>query len=144
MYAIRSYYAVVREHAERKAVRARETGDLLTRVAGRHLEEGAAVDDELDRATDLVRAAALARDEREQLLLLAFRRVVAGEYRRTLPDVRRQVAEERARLPECLRLVGDHVVDDAALRVDLRPAELLLGDLLAQRALDERRSYNFV
>ena len=73
----------------------------------------------------------------EQGFLGAPRIIGAWRGRRKLPHVRGKVAEEGPDLGEGVRLVFGEVVDDAVREVDVRPAELLLGQALPDRPLDE-------
>ncbi len=129
--------AVVGQHADRVPVDAGQPGDLAAAEARGHLEEGAPVDHQLDHPADLVGAAAVARDDLEQLRLLARARVAQVEDGRCLPDARGQVRQELPGLPPDVRLVLGHVVDDAAAPVDPCAAEILLARLLVQRALHQ-------
>src|SRR4030095_8141434 len=92
--------AVVGEDADRTPREPREPGHLRAPVARTELEERAAIDDVLDHAPDLVGAAALARDDRQELFLGARGRIVASGDRRQGVDARRQVREEGADLAE--------------------------------------------
>ena len=78
-----------------RPARRAKPGHLRAAEARRQLEERAAVDHQLDHAADLVGAAALARDHREQLLLGARRRVVARQ--RPAAALRRSTADRTGR-----------------------------------------------
>ena len=105
--------------------------------APRHLEPGALVEDEADDAAHVEGLSPVAGHDVEQRLLGALRIVQARRDRRQLPDVRREIAEEGTDLPERVRLVLGEVVDDPVRKVDVGSAELLLGEPLPDRALDE-------
>ena len=117
-----------------------ETGDPRPSVTRRDLEERAVVDDQLDQPVGVVRAPWILGHEVEQLVRLVVDRVVRLVQRRQLVHARRQVRQEVADHLDRLWLGRRVVVDDAADdRVHLRPTELLLGDVEAERRLDHRR-----
>ena len=115
---------------------ARETADDVLRVALRDLEEGAIVDDELDRALDVVRMRGIVGDERVELGLLALAAVRRLEVRRLLEVVLGKEGEQVARILEACLLVRAREVRDAGLRsMRRRAAELLERHLLARDRL---------
>jgi hypothetical protein len=125
-------------------VQAGQPGDLGAAVAGCRLEEGVAVHHSLDDAAHLVDLAPVARDDSEQGLVAAFGGigwfVRPPSSRRQLGDVGGQVAQEAPDQANRVVFVLGQVVHDAASQVYLVAAQLFLGLLLAQRALDQGRS----
>ena len=85
--------------------------------------------------------AAVAGDDRNQLLFTAARIVAGFGSRRLPPDVRRQVRKESADLRESFVFAFDFVVySAAAASVNARSAQLFFRYLLANAALDHRRA----
>ena len=134
-------HRVVRHHTDRVAVDPGQPGDPGPAVQRGDREERALVDDELDEPLGVVHPARLAGHERRQRLVATVDRIGRLAARRHLVDARRQVREELADHRDRLLLGAGEVVDDAAHPgVDLRAAELLLGDVDPERRLDDRRA----
>ena len=118
--------------------RARHPG---TPVARRDLEEGAFVQHRMDERLDVVDLAPVAGHEVQERLVAPFRVVFRRAAWRHLPDIGRQVTQEAADYLERLFLGVGEVVDAAAYAgMNVRAAELFLGDVVAERRLDHRRS----
>ena len=116
-------------------------GDLVGAPQRADLEERVLVGHQPDRAADVERRRALARDQREQLLLAAVGGIGGSSaHRRRLVDARRQVRQEAARLRHRLLLGLGEVVDRAVAAVDVPAAEVLLGDVVAHGVADDRRT----
>ena len=131
---------IVGQHADRQPADSRESGHLRTTVVAPELEERTQVDDHLEHPPDVVAAVAMLRDDGRQAVVSTIERIVAVEHRRQLMHIRRQIGEEPPNLLHRVRLVRRVVVDHAAApRMDLVAAEFLLAQLLAHRALDQRR-----
>src|ERR1700687_3377658 len=85
--------------------------------------------------------APVARHDTYQLLFAAARIVVGSRSRRPLSQPLRQVRKEAANLRERVLLALGLVVDRTThVRMDIRAAEFLLGQLLADAPFDHRRS----
>ena len=133
-------HRIVAQHAHRHPPDPREARHLRPPVVAVQLKERAAVHDQTDQLAWIVAAVAVARNQRDQRLLPAVDRVVGLGDRRRLMHVRRQIREKRPNLPHQIRLIRRVVIHhSAAARMHLVAAQLLLADLLAQRALDQRR-----
>lgn len=134
------YHRVVGHQPDRIAVDPRQPGDARAAVEGGDLEERAAVGDVLDQLEGVKRPAPLARHQRQQRLLGASRTVRRVAARRHLVHAARQVAQPTADLAEGVGLGLGKIVDAAAdADVDVIAAQLLLGDVVAQRRLHHRR-----
>ena len=125
------------------AVDARQAGDAGPAVERGDLEERAFVDDELDEALGVVHPARVARHERRQQLVVApVDRV--GRRRRAAPARRRSTAGTTGTggsAPNASSSVAARLsTTPLDPSVDLRAAELLLGDVVAERRLDDRRA----
>ena len=136
----RALHRLAGDDADGVALDPREAGDQAAAVALAPLEQRVGVDDALDHLAHVVAAARLARDERGQLGRVARRidgrRVRGGQRGRVGHE--REVAAHRV---ERLGLAVDDRVDGAAGLVrDLRAAELVGLDLLADRRLDHGRA----
>ena len=95
----------------------------------------------MDELVDVVDLAAVPRHQVDQGLVAPLRVVVGRAPGRHLPDVRRQVAEEGPDHLEGLLLGVGQVVDASAdARVDVRAAEVVLRDVVAECGLHHRRS----
>ena len=130
---------VVGDHPDGMPVDARERGDQAQPVVRLDLEDRALVERRAQHAVHGVGAAAVARDDVAEALGVG-RSVVELGHGRQFVDVRGHVGEEGLDLREGVLLVGSLVVDDAGLAdVDLRPAELARGEILAHRAAHDGR-----
>ena len=139
-HAAAVHHRIVRHHAHRVAVDPGEARDLGAPVARGELEERPAVHDGLEDAPHLVGAATLPRHPGQELLLGTVAGVFAGATGRTFPDVRREVGQERADLPENVFFVAGDVVDDPVASLDLRAAQVFLRRRFPDRLSDESRA----
>ena len=131
---------VVGHHRHRRAAEAEESGHHRAAEGRLDLEHLPVVGDQLDDATDVVGAAGIGRDQ-VQDLVHAAPAVADGTCRRGEHRVRGEVGEVPPDQRKGCDVVGDRVVHHARERgVHRRTAELLLGQLLAGRRRDERRS----
>ena len=127
-------------HADGVPVEAGQADDLVGTPQRADLEPRAAVDEELDHPAHVERRRPLARDDRQQLLVAAVRRITrSAADRRRLVDAGGQVREEALRHRHRLLLGLGEVVHRAVAAVDLPAAEVLLGDVVAHRVADDRR-----
>src|SRR5262245_31333400 len=132
-------HRVAGQHADRVAVQPRKADDQRAAVKSADLEKRIAIKDQAQNPSNVVGPAAVARDDRNQLLFAAARIVAGFDSRRQSPDVRRQVREEAADLREGFVLTFDFVVDRAAAAgVNARSAQFFFRDLLAYAAFDYR------
>lgn len=123
---------VVGEDRDRPAVDAGEAGDRRAAVVLADFEERAEVHDRLDDLAHLVDLAAVARDDRDELPVSA-RGIVGGFCAGgQFVDRGRQIGEEAPGALEGLVLARRLVVDRAVAGVDLRAAQGLLVDILAE------------
>ncbi len=119
---------VVGDDPHRVPIEPREPRDHGSSPAAADLEEGVAVEHHAEDFPHFVGPAPVAGDGGKQRLL-APRRVVAWlRARGLLPRVLGQIRKEPADLTEGVVLVFGQVVDHAVVVMDLRPAEVLLGD----------------
>ena len=134
-------HGVAAEDAGGVAVETGEAGDDGAAVVAAHLEEVAVVDDEFDERAGVVAARALGGNDAEQFLRAAEGVVTGFDAGGDALHVAGQVGEEAADLLEEVVFVVGFVVDFAA-GVDVHPvaAQVLLADLLADRALHDGRA----
>ena len=128
------------EHADGPARQPREAGHERAAVVAAELEHRAGIEHELEDPAGFVRAPAVARNDREELLLAPVRRVRGLDERRRLPGVLGEIGEEALQLSEGVVLVLGDVVHRADTRLHAGPAELLLVGRLAHRRRDHRRA----
>ena len=103
------------------------------------LEPHAVVEEQIEHRTHVVDPAIVARHDLGDLVEEP-RPVVASSRRRVRPRTRREVREVGAQLADGVDVVARDVVDEAARQGDVRPAEVLLGDVLAGRLANDRRA----
>ena len=132
-------HRVVGNDANDLAVHAREHRD--DRLAKRRLdlETALAVDDHGNQLAHVVGFAPVLWNDRRKRFVAPFDRVGANRRRGELPHILRHVRQETTDHREAVMLARCHVVDGTC-HVDgqRRPAELFLGNLLAERAFDDR------
>ena len=132
---------IVGHYADGVAVDSRQPGDAGAAIERGDLEEGALVDDRVDRLVAVVGAAWVAGDEAAQALVAAVGVVARFGARGQLPDARREVGKPLADLAESVLLAFGEVVDGAALiDVDALVAEVFLADVVAERGADDGRA----
>ena len=135
------YERIVRHHANRIAVEAREASDQRTAEIWRDFEEGIAVQNQFEHAAGVVTGAPIMRNQIEQFLFAPIRIVLWFSARRHLPNVLRQIRKEAANLREGVVFALCLVINRSAdIGVNMRSAEILLGQILADTELDHRRS----
>ena len=134
-------HRVVAQHPDRHPGDPREAGDLRAAVVAVELKEGTPVNHQLNELARVVATIPVPGNDGEQIRFAAIDRVIALGDGRHLMHIGREVGEKGSDLVKQFVLVGDIVVDYAALaRMHLVAAEIFLGDLLAQRTGDQGRS----
>src|SRR5262249_42295275 len=103
-------HRVAGRYADRVAVQTRESHDQRASVKSADLEKRIAIQNQVQNPPNVVRAATVAWNNRNQLLFAAKRIVGVFNSRRRLPDVRWQVREEAADLREGIVFAFDFVV----------------------------------
>ena len=130
---------IARHQRHRPAVEPGEPGDDRTAVQRADLEERSAIHDAFDDRAHLVDLPGVARHDVAQPRLAALGVVGLGPPRGQVVDRGRQIGEEAARAGEGVLLRVDGAVHRARPELDPPPAQLVLGELLAE-ARDDRGS----
>ena len=132
---------LVGDDPRRPAAEPRQAGDDRLGPLRLEVEVDAVVDDPADHLVHVVRLAVGLREDVEQLLVAAVDRVLGRHDRRRLLAVLREVAQVLLDPLDALLVVGDlEVADPRLAAVHARAAELLLGDVLADRRPHQVRS----
>ena len=137
----RQLQRLVRHHAHRAALHAREAHHDVLREVGRRLEELLLVHHQLHQLLHVVRHVRVLRHDVRQRRLRAAPRVRAHAARHAVPVVQRQVVVERPHRAQHLHVVVERALRHARLlRVDRRAAQLLLRHLLLRHRLHHVRT----